>query len=236
MTAIPTAELGLDEARCVCQATIGPPCGGRIRSECSLKRRPVGQGWQGASGLVLFARSRVKIRGPADDPWLDGGCVQQAKATQEELRGRLEAIGGETCFLEYGTFDIGWHGFRISSWLLGLSVVVEVIRPEILQRHVWPPSVVPVLEFGAQKRQVVKPLDERNALEPLALEGLDNAFCDSNGSVFSYGSEAGFDIPLSQQLGKSIPYRNTGLVRDDMFRRPMFLYGAFQGVDDPSGV
>ena len=86
-----------------------------------MKRRHVEQGWQGASGLALFARSQVEIRGTTDALWLDGDCVQQAKVTQEKLRGGLEAIGGEMCFLEYATFAIGWHGFRISSWLLGLA-------------------------------------------------------------------------------------------------------------------
>ena len=45
----------------------------------------------------------------------------------------------------------------------------------VITRHVRPPSVVPALEFGAQERQVVIPLDERHAAEALVIERLDDA-------------------------------------------------------------
>jgi len=117
---------------------------------------------------------------------------------QEKLRGVLEAIGCEPRFLEHMTFDIAGHGFRNARRPLGPAVIVEVIRPEALQRHMWAPDAVTACELGAQERQVVKTLDERNALEPLVLKGLDDAFRHSNGPVFSHGSDAGFDIPFSQ--------------------------------------
>jgi hypothetical protein len=54
--------------------------------------------------------------------------------------------------------------------------------------------------------------------------------------VSSYGSEARFHVPLFQQFGKSIPEEDLSLIRDDVFRYPMFLDGSFQRVDDPSSV
>jgi hypothetical protein len=110
------------------------------------------------------------------------------------------------------TLDIAGHGFRIPFWHVGLAVVMPVVRPETVQRHMWPPSVVPARKFGGQERQVIKSLDERDMFEPLVLEGLDNAFWDSNGPVFPYGSKAEFDVPLSQQFGKGIPDKDLGLV------------------------
>lgn len=46
----------------------------------------------------------------ADDPWLDGDCFQQAKVTQDRLRGVLEATGREPRFREDVTFDIAGNG------------------------------------------------------------------------------------------------------------------------------
>jgi hypothetical protein len=96
------------------------------------------------------------------------------------------------------TFDIAWYSLRIAFWLLGLAVVIHVIRPGTLQSHMRPPGVVPAFKFRAEERQVVKTPDEGNALQPLILESLDDAFCDSDSPVFPYGSQAGFDIPLFQ--------------------------------------
>jgi len=140
------------------------------------------------------------------------GYVEKPEVTQDGLSGVLEAIGREPCFAEDTTFDIAGHGFRVSFRLLGLAVVVEVIRPETLQSHVRPPSVVPTFEFGAQERQVVKTFDERHASEPLVFEGFDDPLSYSNGSVLSYGSETRFDVPLPQQFGKDIPDKDTGPV------------------------
>jgi len=95
------------------------------------------------------------------------------------------------------------------------------------------PTVVPALEFGAQERQVVKPLDDRDASQPLVLEGLDDPLGYADGAVLSYGSETGFDTPLSEQLGKGVSDKDTGLIGDDVFRCPMFLQGLLQGLDDP---
>jgi len=73
-------------------------------------------------------------------------------------------------------FDIAGDGFRISFRLLGLAVIVEVIGPEALQHHMWSSSVVPAFELSTEERQVVRTLDDRNALKPLVLERLDNSF------------------------------------------------------------
>lgn len=163
----------------------------------------------GSTAFALLAGENHRF---VSETLADYSRVQTAGAVQQKLRGVPEAIGGEPCFQEDVTFDIGGHGFRIPLWLLGLAVVIQIIRPKALQRHVWPPSVVPAFELGAEERQVVKTFDERDVFQPLILEGLDDAFCHSNRPVLPYGSEAGFDVPLSQQLGKDIPYEYTGLV------------------------
>ena len=129
---------------------------------------------------------------------VDFACVRKAGVAQDRLRGVLEAIGCEPCLGEDMTFGIAGNSFRISFRLPGLAVVIQVIRPKTLQSHVWPPGVVPAFEFSAQERQVVKSLDDRNVLKPFVLERLDNSFGYSDGSVFPYGSEAGFDAPWSQ--------------------------------------
>jgi hypothetical protein len=60
-------------------------------------------------------------------------------------------------------FDIAGNGFRVAVWFLGLAVIVEAIRVETLDSHMWPPDVVPVFEFDTQESQVVKALDDRSA-------------------------------------------------------------------------
>ena len=70
-------------------------------------------------------------------------------------------------------FDIVRDGLRIVLWRLGFAVVVKVIGSKALQCHMRPPSVVPALECAAQQRQVIEPLDERDAFEPFVLERLD---------------------------------------------------------------
>ena len=161
---------------------------------------------------TVFSRLTRENHRSALEIWADSVCVEKVEVTQDRLRGVPEAVGGEPCFPENVTFDIGGHSFRISAWLLGLAVVIEVIGPKTLQSHMWPPSVVQAFELGAQKRQVVKPFDDRHMPEPLILEGLDDPRGYGDGSVLSYGSEARFDVPLSQQLGKGIPDKDTGLV------------------------
>ena len=84
------------------------------------------------------------------------------------------------------TFDIGGDGLRFAVWRLGLAFVIEVVGPQTLESHMRAPGVVPVLEFAAQRRQVVKALDEGDASEPFVLERLDDAFCHSNGLALSH--------------------------------------------------
>jgi len=105
---------------CACQAAIGPPGRCWVRSEGSLKRWHVEQGWQGASGLALFARQGGGRQRSAFETLADSARVEQAKVTQQRLRGVLEAIGREPCFREYMTFDIAGNGFGISFRLPGL--------------------------------------------------------------------------------------------------------------------
>ena len=122
---------------------------------------------------------------------------------RDRLRRVLEAVGGEPCLRKQMAFDIAGHRFRFSVWRLGPATVIQVVRPESLQRHMRAPSVVPTFEFGAHKRRMVKSLDERDASEPFVFKRLDDPFGDSNGPTLAHGAEAGFDVPLIQQLGKS---------------------------------
>jgi len=96
------------------------------------------------------------------------------------------------------TLDIVGNGFRTARRFPGLVVLVEVIQPKALQRRVGPPSAVPAFEFGAQKSQVVEPLDERDAFEPFVLEGLNDPLGYGDRSVLSYGAETRLDVPLFQ--------------------------------------
>ena len=178
---------------------------------------------QKAAGLE-FARGQTAP--------MSGGC---------EPRGRsyaafFQAIGGDPCFDEHVAFDMGGNGLRIARWCLGLTFVVEVIRPEALQRHMRSPGVVPALEFCAEGDEVVKPLDERHASQPFVLERLDNALRYGDGSALSHGSETRFDVPLTQQRREDIADKDFGLIGDDVFRRPMLLHGLLQGLDGPAGV
>ena len=58
-----------------------------------------------------------------------------------------EAGSGEPCLGEDVSLDAVRHGLCIPSWLLGLAVVIDVIRPKTIERHVRPPSVVPGFEL-----------------------------------------------------------------------------------------
>jgi hypothetical protein len=107
----------------------------------------------------VFGRAKIKESPAGDDRWLDGGCVQQAKVTQQKLRRVLEAVGCEPCFGENVTFDVGGHGFGIAFRFVGFSAAIQIVRPKAFQSHVWPPGIVPAFEFRAQERQRVKPFD-----------------------------------------------------------------------------
>jgi len=102
----------------------------------------VGQGWQRAGGLVAPARLRGGSYRSVFETLADSSRVQQARVTQQKLRGVLEAMGGEPCFGEDVTFDIAWDGLGISLWRLRFAAVIQVIWPETLQRLMWPRSVV----------------------------------------------------------------------------------------------
>ena len=128
----------------------------------------------------------------------DSPPAHKAEATQQRLRGVLEAVSGESCFGEHVAFDIAGHGLHISVWHLWLAVLIQVVSPETLQGHVRSPGVLRAFEGGAQEHEVVKSFDDRYALEPLILERLDDTFRDSNGPVFPYGPQTGFDLPLSR--------------------------------------
>ena len=134
------------------------------------------------------------------------------RATGQGLRRVFQAISREPCFSEDVAFDIDGDGLRVSFWRLGRVAVIQVIRPEADQSHMRPPRVVPTFKFGTQGREMVKPLDERHASEPLVLQSLDNAFGDSDGSVLAYGAETRFDVPLVQEFGKGIANEDRGLV------------------------
>ena len=162
---------------------------------------------------------RAELR-PATRVWVDSGRVETSGITQEHgSRRGLQAIGGNPRFGEDMTFDIGGQGFRIARWCLGLAAVIQVIRSQALQRHVRSPGVVPVFEFDAQGHQMIRPLDERDAFEPFVFRRLDDPPGDRNGPALSDRAEAGFDVPLIQQLGKSTSGKDMRLVRDDVFRR-----------------
>ena len=92
------------------------------------------------------------------------------------------------------TFDVVRYGLRPSVCFLRPTVVIQVIRPRIIESHMRPPSVVTALEFGAQGRLMIIPFDDRHASEPLVLERLDGPFSYSNGPALSHGSEAALVI------------------------------------------
>lgn len=73
--------------------------------------------------------------------WADFAYVQKAEVTQEELRGVLEAIGGEPCLAEHMAFDIAGDGFRVPVWLVRFVVVMQVIGPQTFECHMRPPRL-----------------------------------------------------------------------------------------------
>ena len=83
---------------------------------------------------------------------------------------------------------------------------------------------------------MIETLDERNAIEPLVLKRLNDAFGHSNGRVLSYGSEAWLHIPSDQQLCEYTPDEYAGLIRNNVLGSSMFFDGAFQSIVDPSGI
>ena len=155
---------------------------------------------------------------------------------ETRLRCTLETISCNPSFLEYATLDITRYCFRIAIRLLGLSAVINVIWPQTIQRHMGAPPVVPGLKSAAEEYQMIEALDERNAIEPLVLERLNDAFGHSDGLVFSYSSQAWLHIPSVQQLCEYIPNEYTRLIRDDVFGGSMFFDGTFQSIVDPSGI
>jgi len=130
----------------------------------------------------------------------------------QRLRRVFLAVRVESRFAEVVTFDIAGHGLRIPPWRLGRAAVIHVIGPEAFQRHMQAPGVVPTLELGAQKDEMVKSLDQPDVLESLVLEGLDDPLGDSNGPALSHRSETRLDVPLLQQRREGISGKDFGLV------------------------
>lgn len=185
----------------------------------------------------MFGRPKAESHRPAVAVWVDGTRVQPEGGSRAGgLRGGLEAVGRGACFDKDVTFDTVGHGFRLSFGRLGLAVVIEVIRSQTVESHMRPPSVIPAFEFGTEEGQVVKPLDKRNAPEPLVLECLDDPLCYGDRSVFAHSSQTRLDVPLSEQLGEDVSDKDLGLVRDDVLRCPMFSHRLPQSLDDPAGV
>ena len=161
---------------------------------------------------------------------------ESTRASEQGLCGVLETVGGDSCLGENAALDIAGNSFRIWLWRLGFAVVVQVIWPETLQRHVRSPDVVPAFEFGAQGHQMIEALDDRHASQPFILERLDDSFCNGDGPVLPYGTDAKLDVPLFQELRKDVADKDAGLVRDHVLRWPVFSHGLVQSFDDPAGV
>jgi len=130
-------------------------------------------------------------------------------------------------------FDITRNLFCVTFRLLRLFLIIDIIRSKTIQRHVWPPDIVPALKFFAEKGQMIKVFNDRYKLEPFVLQGFDDSLCDGNCPMFSYSSKAWLHIPVVQQLCKSTSYENLGLIRDNMLWRTMFLNSISQSLNDP---
>ena len=221
---------------CTCQASVGPPCVDETQCQNADSR---GQVWDrgaragGASGLGALGKGN---QGASFSALADSGYSESANASERQLRCVLQAVGGDSCLGERAALDIAGNSFRIPLWRLRFVAVIQVIRSETSESHVRAPGVVPAFEFGAQGREVVKPLDDRYTAEPLVFEGLDHPLGDSDRAVFPYSTEARFDVPLFQQCRESISDKDTGLVRDHVFRCPMLSHSLLQSLDDPAGV
>lgn len=53
-----------------------------------------------------------------------------------DKRGRGGAPGFSRVLRPYMTLDTAGHGLRLSLWLLGLAVLIQVIRPQTLQCYI----------------------------------------------------------------------------------------------------
>lgn len=189
----------IQEAICARQAAVGPLRSDRTRQALSAKdgmgNRAVGREmsrhclshWRGGSAVSIQTGA-------------GSSHVSESRSHAGPLGGILEATGGGPYFREGVTFDIAENGFRISAWFHRFVATAPNVSPETFRRRMGPSIVVSAFEFGAPECQVVRTLDDRNALEPLALEHLDDAFRHGDGSVLSYGSEARLDVPLSHSF------------------------------------
>ena len=183
----------LYETRCACQAAMGPPRRGGIRSGCSLRRWHVGPEGRLHVVQTVLGQSKAKNQRPAFEKLVGFACVHNAGVTQDRLRGVFEAIGGEPCFLECAMLHVGGTAIRGSRELLRLWRVlrrlqwlacVKGLRLPRLQptarrsaRHVWSevspaPPPGPRSKRRRRPRRTVGPASQRNARTGSAAAGL----------------------------------------------------------------
>ena len=88
--------------------------------------------------------------------------------------------------------------FSITLWFVRLIVVIHIVRPKPIDRHVRPPAIVPALEFAAQVGQMIDASDQCNTPEPLIFERFVDTFGYGNGAMFADGSQSMFDVVFAQ--------------------------------------
>ena len=103
----------------------------------------------------------------------------------KNLRNTFQAIPSDSCVLEQVSFNTAGNRFRCSIRLLRFTVVIDIIRAEPIQFHVWSPEVVPGLKLVTQFGQMLIILDDRYPFEPFIFQGLDHSFRNRNRTVFS---------------------------------------------------
>lgn len=101
-----------------------------------------------------------------------------------------------------------WHCLWSTFWFLWFSVVINIIGPKTIQGHMWAPGVIPILELFTQRNQMIKAPNKWYTFEPFIFQGLDDSFCDSNWSMFAYGSKTWLYVPAIQQFYKDVSCEN----------------------------
>jgi len=117
-----------------------------------------------------------------------------------KLRNFCKSVASDPSLVEVALFNVAGNCFVISFGLAWHVVVIDIIWRKAIQRHMRPPSVVPVFEFVTQFSQMVNSLDDGNPFEPFVFQGFVGSFGDRDRTVFTDGSQARFDKDTRQGL------------------------------------
>ena len=101
---------------------MGPPRGGTVRLESSLKSRRVGDRGESREAVWPFMLGSWEEVVALDYRyWQTVRVTRRQRSRRTDLGGVLQAVGRELCFGKDMTLDIVAHGLRVSFRFLGLA-------------------------------------------------------------------------------------------------------------------